>query len=294
MNKTSERAYAKLNLSLDVTGLRPDGYHEMRMLMQSVDLCDELKISLRHDGEIAVRTNLRYLPSDGRNIAWKAARAFFDALGEDGKNLGAEISLKKRIPVCAGLGGGSSDGAAVLRALNRLLDAGFSPDKLEELGGALGSDVPFCVRGGTQLAGGRGDELKILKSLSDCGIVICKPAFSVSMPELIRRVDARRGHNHPDTEGMLAAIERGELRGVTQRLYNVFEDVPGRHRAAAAEIKSRMLDLGALGTAMSGTGPSVFGIFEDAEQAGRARECLSRRWRDCFAARPAAPEVQIQ
>ncbi|MCM1150196.1 MAG: 4-(cytidine 5'-diphospho)-2-C-methyl-D-erythritol kinase, partial [Butyricicoccus sp.] len=110
MNKISERACAKLNLSLDVTGLRPDGYHEMRMLMQSVDLCDEVKINLTNDGEIRVRTNLRYLPSDGRNIAWKAARAFFDALGEEGP--GAEITLKKRIPVCAGLGGGSSDGAA--------------------------------------------------------------------------------------------------------------------------------------------------------------------------------------
>lgn len=291
MNKISERAYAKLNLSLDVTGLRPDGYHEMRMLMQSVDLCDEVKISLTHDGEIRVRTNLRYLPSDGRNIAWKAARAFFDALGEREKSLGAEITLKKRIPVCAGLAGGSSDGAAVLRALNKMLDVKLPPERLEELGGTLGSDVPFCVRGGTQLAEGRGEELTILKNLPDCGIVICKPAFSVSTPELFRHVDERRSHNHPDTEGMIAAIGRGELRGVTQRLYNVFEDVPGRHRAAAAEIKSRMLDLGAMGTAMSGTGPSVFGVFEDIEQAERARRALSQRWRDCFAARPAAPEV---
>ncbi|MCM1149867.1 MAG: 4-(cytidine 5'-diphospho)-2-C-methyl-D-erythritol kinase, partial [Butyricicoccus sp.] len=186
---------------------------------------------------------------------------------------------------------GSSDGAAVLRALNRLLEAKLSPERLEELGGTLGSDVPFCVRGGTQLAEGRGDELRILPQLPDCGIVICKPPFSVSTPELFRHVDERRGHNHPDTEGMISAIERGELRGVTQRLYNVFEDVPGRHRAAAAEIKSRMLDLGAMGTAMSGTGPSVFGVFEDMGQAERARRALSQRWRDCFAARPAAPEV---
>lgn len=291
MSKISERAYAKLNLSLDVTGARPDGYHEMRMLMQSVDLCDEVKITLTRDGEIRVRTNLRYLPSDGRNIAWKAACAFFDALGGEGKGLGAEITIKKRIPVCAGLGGGSSDGAAVLRALNRLLDAKLPPERLEQLGGTLGSDVPFCVRGGTQLAEGRGDELKILPPLPDCGIVICKPPFSVSTPELFRRVDARKGHNRPDTEGMISAIERGELRGVTQRLYNVFEDVPGRHRAAAAEIKSRLLDLGAMGTAMSGTGPSVFGVFEDLERAERAGRALSQRWHDCFAARPAGPEV---
>lgn len=289
MSRITAKAYAKLNLSLDVTGTRPDGYHEMCMLMQSVDLCDEVKINLTRTGEIRVRTNFRFLPSDGRNIAVKAARAFFDVLGE--KDLGADITLKKRIPVCAGLGGGSSDAAAVLRALNRMLGAKLSPERLEELGRGLGSDVPFCIRGGTQLAEGRGDELRILPALPDCVFVICKPPFSVSTPELFRHVDERRGHTHPDTEGMLEAIERGELRGVTQRLYNVFEDVPGRHRGAAAEIKSRMLDLGAMGTAMSGTGPSVFGVFENMEQAEAARKALSQRWRDCFAACPAAPEL---
>ncbi len=289
MNKITAKAYAKLNLSLDVTGTRPDGYHEMCMLMQSVDLCDEVKILLTHTGEIRIRTNFRFLPSDGRNIAVKAARAFFDELGE--RALGADITLKKRIPVCAGLGGGSSDAAAVLRALNTMLEAKLPPAKLEQLGRTLGSDVPFCVRGGTQLAVGRGDELRILPPLPDCGVVICKPPFSVSTPELFRRIDGRKGHTHPDTEGMLEAIERGELRGVAQRLFNVFEDVPGRHRGAAAEIKSRLLDLGAMGTAMSGTGPSVFGVFENMEQAEHARKALSQRWRDCFAVRPAAPEL---
>ena len=284
MNKTTELACAKINLSLDVTGTRPDGYHEMRMLMQSVDLCDEVTISLTQDGEIRIKTNFRFLPSDGRNIAAKAARVFFDAVGETG--LGAEIALKKRIPVCAGLGGGSSDAAAVLRALNRMLGAGLPPEKLEELGCGLGSDVPFCVRGGTQLAEGRGEKLKKLPDLPDCGVVICKPPFSVSTPELFRRMDERKIHNRPDTEGMIDAIERGELRGVAHRLYNVFEDVPGRHRTAAAEIKSLMLDLGAIGTAMSGTGPSVFGIFEDMERAEHARSALSERWRDTFAASP--------
>ena len=289
MNRFTEKAYAKINLSLDVTGTRPDGYHEMRMIMQSVDLCDDVKISLTQTGEIRIRTNFRFLPSDGRNIAVKAARAFFDAVGE--KKAGADITLKKRIPVCAGLGGGSSDAAAVLRALNFMTGAKLPPERLEELGAGLGSDVPFCVRGGTQLAEGRGEKLKALPKLPDCAVVICKPSFSVSTPELFRRVDSRRGHNHPDTEGMIASIEHGELRGVTQRLYNVFEDVPGRHRSAAAEIKSRLLDLGAMGTVMSGTGPSVFGVFEDFEQAERTRKVLSQRWRDCFAARPAAPAL---
>ena len=284
MSRTTETACAKINLSLDVTGARPDGYHEMRMLMQSVDLCDEVKISLTRDGEIRIRSNFRFLPTDGRNIAAKAARAFFDAVGEGG--LGADITLKKRIPVCAGLGGGSSDAAAVLRALNRMLGSGLPAEKLEELGRGLGSDVPFCVRGGTQLAEGRGERLKRLPDLPDCGVVICKPPFSVSTPELFRRVDGRKGHNRPDTEGMIAAIERGQLPGVAHRLYNVFEDVPGRHRAAAAEIKGLLLDLGAMGAAMSGTGPSVFGLFEDMDRAESARQALSSRWRDCFAARP--------
>lgn len=284
MNRISESAYAKLNISLDVTGLMPDGYHEMRMVMQSVELCDDVRISLTDEPGIRVRTNFRFLPCDGRNIAAKAARAFFDAAGV--KDKGADITLKKRVPVGAGLGGGSSDAAAVLRGLNKLLDTGFSPEQLEELGRALGSDVPFCVRGGTQLATGRGDVLRPLRALPDCFIVICKPGFSISTPELFKQIGTRKSHTHPDTEGMLSAVERGDLTGVTQRMYNVFEDVLPHRCGAIADIKGQLLDLGAMGTMMTGTGSAVFGVFGRTEEAERARWELSQRWRDCFLTRP--------
>ena len=290
MKSLTEHAMAKLNLTLDVGARRDDGYHEMRMVMQTVDLSDEVEITLTEGGEIRLRTNLRYLPSDGRNLAAKAARTFFDAAALPGA--GAEIRLRKRIPVCAGLGGGSADAAAVLRGLNTLTGAGFSPERLEEIGRALGSDVPFCVRGGTQLATGRGDELSPLAAAPVIPAVICKPGFSVSTPTLFQRIDSRRSGMHPDTEGMLAAIDAGDARGVAQRVYNVFEDALPVHRLRTVqEIKRRLIDAGALGAAMTGTGSAVFGLFPDEETAKAAHMALSATWRDCFLTLPAQSVV---
>jgi len=284
MRTVTEKAYAKLNISLDVVAKRTDGYHDMRMVMQSVSLCDDVKIALRGDGEIKLSTNLRFLPGDDRNIASKAAAAFSSKLGR--KDIGADIEIFKRVPVCAGMGGGSSDGAAVLRALNALTGKPFSREELENMGACLGSDIPFCVAGGTSLAEGRGEMLFDLPPLPFCRFVIVKPKFSVSTPELFARLDLASVKYHPDTQGIVSSINNGDLRGVSRRLYNVFEDVLPAKPNDIPKIKAMLLDCGALGAVMTGTGSAVFGIFDDELKAGRAYETLSSRYAEVFLAEP--------
>lgn len=281
--ETQVKAFAKLNISLDVLSKREDGYHEMRMVMQSVDLCDDITLRLKKGEPVRARTNLRYLPCDRRNIAVKAAELFFKEAGLSG--YGAEIHITKRIPVCAGLGGGSSDGAAVLRALNTATGAGLTREKLESLGERLGSDVPFCVAGGTSLATGRGEILRDLSPLPDCFALICKPDFAISTPELFGKIDTRTSRCHPDTDGILAALDSGDLYAVARRMHNVFEDVLPRQYRAIGEIKGAILDRGAIGVTMSGTGSAVFGLFDDEKRAREAHEVLTREYRDCFLAR---------
>jgi len=282
VRNTNEKAYAKLNLSLDVLGKRPDGFHDLRMVLQSVELFDDIYVELT-DGEFSAATNRAYIPCDDRNVAVKAAQAFFEALGIGG--VGAFIRIKKRIPVCAGLGGGSSDAAAVLRALNELTNAGFSAGELRNIAKTVGSDVPFCVTGGTVLGEGRGDELSPLAPLPGCAVVICMPGFSSSTPELFARIDSRASRCRPDTEGLLAAIAAGDLTGVARRMYNVFEDVLGRRGDEVKKIKNRLLDAGAMGAVMSGTGSAVFGLFGDETAAGAARDDLSEICREVFLTR---------
>ena len=287
MTELTEYAYAKLNLSLDVVARLPNGYHEMCMVMQSVSLCDDVHVSLRKDGKITVKTNLRYLPNDERNIAFKAAAAFFSRLGG---GFGADISLKKRIPVCAGMGGGSSDGAAVLRALNTLTGRPLCQAELEEVSQSVGSDVPFCVGGGTALARGRGELLEGLAPLPECYFVICKPRFSVSTPELLARIDKHPVKYHPDTSGLLQSLESSSLSGIAMRMYNVFEDVLPQKPGDVPEIKRALLDCGALGAVMTGTGSAVFGIFDDKAAADSAAKRLKTQYTDVF---PAVPQGRI-
>ncbi|MBP8640996.1 MAG: 4-(cytidine 5'-diphospho)-2-C-methyl-D-erythritol kinase [Oscillospiraceae bacterium] len=279
-----EKAYAKLNISLDVLSKRPDGYHDMRMIMQTVSLCDDVTVTLRNDSNIKVSTNLRYLPCDDRNIAAKAAKAFFAHIGRT--DIGADIEIIKRIPVCAGMGGGSSDGAAVLRALNTLMGKPLSRFALEEMGASLGSDIPFCVGGGTVLAEGKGEVLSELPPFPSCCFVIVKPKYSVSTPELFSKLDLITVKFHPDTLGIISAIKRGSLKSVCQRMYNVFEDVLPPNPNDIQMIKTALLDCGALGALMTGTGSAVFGIFDDKEKAKQANETLSQRYSEVFFAKP--------
>ena len=259
MDSIREKAYAKLNISLDVTERRADGFHDMCMVMQTVSICDELELRPTDTGRVQVKSNFSFIPGDERNLAAKAALGFFEAVGKQGQ--GVLITLQKAIPVGAGMAGGSADAAAVLRALNRLYGAPLTADALETLAARVGSDVPFCVRGGTALATGRGEKLETLPSLPACKFVVCKPDFSISTPELFRKLDQTGLRCHPDTAGILAALRDGELEPVARRMYNVFEEVDDRRLRTVREIKSVLLDCGALGAIMTGTGSAVFGVF---------------------------------
>ena len=286
MAKLTVWAPAKLNLTLDVLGKRADGYHDLRMVMQSVALADRIELKTGTGRGLEVRTNLGFLPSNEKNLAAAAAlRLQADSGCQAG---GLSICIDKRIPVCAGMGGGSSDAAAVLRALNSALGAGLTVEELAALGMSVGSDVPYCVLGGTALAEGRGERLTPLRPLPACHVVLCKPSFSISTPELFRAVDGVRIRCRPDTEGVLAALAAGDLGGVARRMYNVFADVlPARQGAEVERIRAALIGHGALGAAMSGTGPTVFGLFDDEGVAREAWAQLSRLYRDTFLTRTA-------
>ena len=273
MTETKEKAFAKLNISLDVTEKRDDGYHNMVMVMQSVSLCDEISLRLDSSGRIRAQSNFRFIPSDERNLAVKAAARFLKELGDT--TTGAEISIRKHIPVGSGMGGGSSDAAAVLRAMNRMFGSPFSMEKLGALGAEVGSDVPFCVCGGTALAKGRGEILSPLPPFPSCCFVICKPPFSISTPELFRKLDAVSSRHHPDTAGILEGIEKDDLVCVCRRMYNVFEEVDDRRMRSIREIKGSLLDHGALGAVMTGSGSAVFGVFADEKKAFFAEKHIS-------------------
>ena len=282
-------ASAKINLTLDILRKREDGYHDLQMVMQSVSLADELTVTPARGGAGTAVADLHFLPTGGKNLAQIAAAAFRAATGLGGQ---VDVSIQKRIPVCAGLAGGSADAAAVLRAMNRLTGAELSPLELSKIGERVGSDVPFCVLGGTALAEGRGERLTPLPLLPPCHIVICKPPFSISTPQLFGRVNVRKIVRRPDTQGVLAALKAGDLAGVARRMYNVFEDVVERRPAAEiAAIKAALIDRGALGASMSGSGPSVFGLFERSDAAQDAFSLLRESFRDVFVCRPAGPEV---
>ena len=263
-------ACAKLNLTLDVLGKRADGYHELRMVMTSIDLADRLTLEFGSGAGVSIRTNLGFLPSDKRNLAWLAADAFSKTSGKPVDGL--SIAIDKHIPVCAGMAGGSSDAAAVLRALNQWAGEPLSPPELARTGEQVGSDVPYCVLGGTALAEGRGERLTALHSLPACWVVVCKPEFSVSTPELFAQIDRVK-------------LRQGDLAGAARRMYNVFEDVlPERRYSTVASIKNTLIQCGALGATMSGTGPTAFGLFDQEESARQAWKTLSGEYRDTFLA----------
>ena len=277
-------AYAKINLTLDILRKREDGYHDLAMVMQSVTLADELTVVPAGGARGQAVSDLRFLPTGDKNLAQQAAAAFRAATGLEHE---VDVSIRKRVPVCAGLAGGSADAAAVLRAMDRLTGAGLAPAELAQIGARVGSDVPFCVLGGAALAQGRGERLSPLPSLPPCHIVVCKPPFSISTPQLFARVNVRKIVRRPDTAGTVAALEAGDLAGVARRMYNVFEDVlEPRRMAEIREIESALIDCGALGASMSGSGPSVFGLFQDQRQAQDACERLKKSYRDVFLCQP--------
>jgi 4-diphosphocytidyl-2-C-methyl-D-erythritol kinase len=282
--KITENAYAKINLSIDIVSRMENGYHSMRMIMQTVSLHDTIDIDCTPGEGIGVSTDLKYLPNDDRNIAARAAAVFFAHTGI--KDYRTEIVIQKRIPVCAGLGGGSTDGAAVLRGLNSIFNAGLDQKTLEKLAEAVGSDVPFCIAGGTALAEGRGELLRDIEPLPDCHIVICKPGFAISTPELFKKIIVDKISLRPDTDGIMNALTGASLGNVARRMYNVFEDVLPKGTGAIGEIKSSLLDHSALGAVMTGTGSAVFGIFGDIDDAREAYKDLKRSYKECYLTQP--------
>ena len=274
-------AYAKLNLTLDVLDRRPDGYHDMKMVMQSIGLTDRITMERSEKGEVRSRSNLSYLPLGDKNLASAAVWTFYRSLKRPVS--GWNITLEKSIPVCAGMAGGSSDAAAVLRALNRAEGEPYTAEELARVGEQIGSDVPYCVLGGTALAEGRGEVLTPLPALPRCWVVVCKPDFSVSTPELFRAIDSVRLRRRPDTAGVLQALDQGDLEGVARRMYNVFEDaLPARLYSRVQDLKKLLIQQGALGANMSGTGSATFGLFREEQTARQAAQILREQCADVY------------
>ena len=263
-----EAAYAKVNLTLDVLGRRSDGYHDLCSVMQAISLCDDVELHLDTGKPWEICCGREDIPNDERNLAWRAAKEFFNAAGSEPDGL--SIRITKRIPSQAGLGGGSADAAAVLRALNRWKDCPLSEYELCDLGAKVGSDVPFCVLGGTALAEGRGEKLTKLPDAPEMIFVVCKPELAFSTPELFRRLDETAVSERPETEKMCHALRRGDLREIGKLLCNVFEQAVIPDYPEIACIKSVMLEQGACGCVMTGSGSAVYGIFDKLESARAA------------------------
>ena len=265
MTTVLEHAYAKLNLTLDVLGKRPDGYHDLQSIMQTVSLCDEVELDIGTGKPWSIVCEEPGIPLDNRNLAWKAAEVFYKATGI--AENGLTIRIQKRIPSQAGMAGGSADAAAVLRGLNRHYGSPLSMDALAQLGAKVGSDVPFCVIGGTVMCEGRGELMRPVSSLPECAILICKPAFSLSTPVLFRQLDEAGIKNRPDNAAMEQALEKGDLPMVGKLLFNVFDPVVAAAYPLMDQIREMYLNAGALGCQMSGSGSAFFGIFSERNSA---------------------------
>ena len=269
MNRISLKAMAKINLGLDVVGKRPDGYHELRMVMQMINLYDKVNIEKTPKNGIQVETNLSFLPFNENNIVYKAAKLLMDEFHiQDG----VKISLEKHIPVAAGMAGGSSDAAAVLFGVNRMYGLGLSLDQLKERGVKIGADVPYCLMRGTALSEGIGEILTPLPPVPQCWVLLAKPGISVSTKWVYANLHANelRPEDHPDIDGLVEAIRRGDLKAMAGKFGNVLELVTEKRYPVIGEIKSVMKRYGALNAMMSGSGPTVFGLFEDVRAAKKA------------------------
>ena len=279
-----EGAYAKLNLTLDVLAKREDGYHDIKSVMQAISLRDDIEIDIGTGKPWNILCDKDHIPTDESNLAWKAAKLFFETTGKDPD--GIEIRITKRIPVEAGLGGGSADAAAVLRALNRHYDMPLSLPALAELGAQVGSDVPFCVLCGTAMVEGRGDRIRRLPDLPDCIFVVCKPDFSVSTPVLYRKLDEKTIGKRPDHQAMESALLAGDLEKVVTSVYNVFDPVVTEEHLELNYIKSVMNSYGAVGMQMTGSGSAVFAVVSEFEVAAVICNMLKANYPQVYIAKP--------
>lgn len=275
MRTITKKAYAKVNLALDVLRRREDGYHEVKMIMQNLDIYDELTFSVYENGtqpsnrKITITTNKEGIPTDSRNLIYKAVELMFDEYGIEAE---IDIHLTKNIPVEAGMAGGSTDCAATLHAINELFNLGADTKKLMELGVKLGADVPYCVMAKTALSEGIGEILTPVEPLKDCYVLVVKPPISVSTKMVYTNLKANELEKHPDVDGMIETLQAEDLSGVASRMENVLETVTVHMHPEIETIKKAMKEKGALNAIMSGSGPTVFGIFDDEEVAKMAAE----------------------
>lgn len=271
--KIEKKAYAKINLGLDVTGKRADGYHIVKMIMQNVDIFDSLTFEDNEDGEIRLTASSEKIPTDDSNLICKVAKQLQQEYQE---KKGVNINLIKRIPVAAGMAGGSTDGAATYLALNELWNLGLTKEKLCEHAVKLGADIPYCIIGGTALAEGIGEELTTISDMPECKIVIAKPDIDVSTGWVYKELDSKEIEKHPDIDGVRAAIEAGDLTRMCELIENVLEPVTASKYSEISKIEKIMENNGAIRAFMTGSGPTVFGIFDDPGKAGIAFDAVKR------------------
>ena len=274
MEKIELKAYGKINLGLDVIRKRPDGYHDLDMIMQMVDVYDDIVITKNKTGKIEVKTDTAVLSNGKDNLAYMAAKMLMDEFKiKDGVN----IYINKRIQIAGGMAGGSSDCATTLMGINQLFELGLSKEELMERGVKLGADVPYCVLGGTAIARGIGEVLTPLPAPADCHVIIAKPPVSVSTAYVYGHIKPLKITKRPDIEAMAQSIKDGDLKKMASLIYNVMEDVTVGEYPIISEIKQVMLDNGALNSIMSGSGPTVFGLFDDKEKAQQCVKTLEEK-----------------
>ncbi len=271
MERISINAMAKINLGLDVLRRRENGYHDVKMIMQTVNIYDTLDFVKLQESKIIVKTNTEELPTDENNLIYKAAKLLFDKchVAE-----GVEIILTKRIPIAAGMAGGSTDAAAALVGINQLFELGMTVEELKEIGVKIGADVPYCIEGGTALSEGIGEILTKLPDAPDCFVVVAKPEISVSTKYVYENLHANELKYHPDIDGMVEAIREGNLDGVCKRMENVLETVTENRYPIISQLKKLLKDAGAENSLMSGSGPTVFAIFKEEETANKALKAV--------------------
>ena len=284
MTTLYEGAFAKINLTLDVLGKRDDGYHDLKSVMQTISIRDDVEIDVDTDKPWSLECDKAGIPCDERNLAWKAAKAFYEQTKLT--TSGIAIRITKRIPVEAGLGGGSADAAAVLRALNRHYGHPLSIMALAEVGAFVGSDVPFCTLCGTAMVEGRGERLRKLPDLPDCCFVVCKPDFSSSTPELYRKIDEAEIPQHPNNQAMESALLAGDLGKIAENVFNVFDPLVTQEHLELNYIKSIFNSYGAVAYQMTGSGSAVFAIVPDFEFAAVICNMLKENYPQVFIAKP--------
>lgn len=275
------KAYAKINISLDATGKREDGYHLLRMIMQTIDVYDLITIEETLSG-ITLSCNKSFIPIDDRNLAYKAAKLFLDTYN---LRVGVNIKIRKNIPVAAGLAGGSTNAAAVLKCMRDLFKPEISDEELMVLGVRIGADVPYCIVGGTALCEGIGEVVKPLKAFKDKIIVLVKPSFGVSTKEVYTALDINKIYKHPETDELILAMERDDVKFVAENMKNVLENVTLKKHQSLRELKKDFLQMEALGVMMSGSGPSVFAFFDDMMKAQSCYDKMKVKYKEVFLTR---------